>query len=93
MTGRGSLHGNVNAALNRLCRDGVIAQFKTNFMSPSKEWGVHVIVAPPEELVGERIKALLDKVAEALEPLSIAVTVTVTPKSSALDQSHSPSDA
>ena len=93
MTGRGSLHGNVNAALNRLCRDGVIAQFKTNFMSPSKEWGLHVIVAPPEELVGETIEALQGKVAEALEPLRIAVTVTVRPKSSALDQSHRPSDA
>ena len=92
MPGRGSLHGNVNATLNRLCRDGVIAEFKTNLMSPSKEWGLHVIVAPPEELVGERIEALRGKVAEALEPLSTAVTVTVTPKSSALDPSHRPTD-
>jgi len=70
----------------------VIADFKTNFMSPSKEWGLHVIVAPPEELVGETIEALRGKVAEALEPLSTAVTVTVTPKSSALDPSHRPTD-
>jgi len=93
MPGRGSSHGDVNVTLNRLCREGVIAGFKTNFLSPSKGWGVHVIVAPPEELAGENAEALRRRVLEALEPLKIEVTVTVTPQPSTLDQIHRPLDA
>ena len=40
--------GDVNAALNRLVADGVIAAFKTSVGGPAPEIGAHVIVTPFE---------------------------------------------
>ena len=65
--------GDINAALNRLVREGVIAGFKTNRSDKSRE-GLHVEVTPAG---GDDVESLRSRIMGVLTPLDDEVTVTV----------------
>lgn len=67
--------GDINAALNRLVREGVIAGFKTNRGEKSHDTGLHVSVTPAADDDAESVR---DRIMSVLEPLDDEVTVTVT---------------
>src|SRR5215216_6645634 len=50
MGGKRLIWGDVNAALNRLVAEGVIAAFRTSFGGHAPELGVYVIVTPVERV-------------------------------------------
>lgn len=66
--------GDINAALNRLVREGVIAGFKTNRGDKSHQDGLHVSVVPGPDGDPDGIRSQLLAV---LTPLDDEVTVTV----------------
>lgn len=74
--------GNVNVALNRLVREGVITGFKTNFDDPGSALGLHVIVtadgvAGKARANAKRIEEVRQQVCAALDHLEAEATVTV----------------
>jgi len=69
-----ALRGDINKALNRLVREGVIVGFQTNFGTPAEPYGVHVIVTPTS---ATNLEAVRNTVTDALSSLSEDVTVTV----------------
>lgn len=76
--------GDVNAALNRLVREGVITGFKTNLASPDRSSGLHVVakaaVVVDESAAGydsAKVEAVRDRVAGELGALVDSPTVVV----------------
>ena len=76
MGGKRRIWGDVNAALNRLVADGVIAAFKTSFGGPAPEMGAHVIVTPVERVTDLHAEEIRSRVEGALADL-VPATVTV----------------
>ncbi len=66
--------GDINAALNRLVREGVIAGFKTNRGDKSHLAGLHVDVIPS---AGGDAESIRKTILGVLTPLDDEVTVTV----------------
>ncbi|MDB5590265.1 hypothetical protein [Enterovirga sp.] len=66
--------GDINAALNRLVREGVIAGFKTNRGEKTQDSALHVNITPTANGDTDRIRDLIIGV---LTPLDDEVTVTV----------------
>ncbi len=76
MGGKRRLWGDLNAALNRLIADGVIAAFKTSFGGPAPEMGAHVIVTPVEPVSDPLAEEIRNRVESAPTDL-VPATVTV----------------
>jgi hypothetical protein len=74
--------GSVNAILNGLVRDGVIAAFRTNIADHQSALGLHVIVTAAGAEDGARAEAVRRRVAGALKTLieDAVVTVDRSPK-------------
>ena len=79
-----SIRGDVNAILNGLIREGLIASFETNFDNPlSTPFGLHVRVATDQ--IGtdrtpgfaERRRELQARIMRQIEPLAPGVIVSV----------------
>ena len=66
--------GDINLALNRLVREGVISAFKTNLSSPDRTSGLSVMITPAP---GSDIDAAKARVASDLEVLIEDAVVTV----------------
>lgn len=66
--------GDINAALNRLVREGVIAGFKTNRGDKSHLQGLRVNVVPG---AGGDIEGIRSQILAVLSPLDDEVTVTI----------------
>ncbi|WP_375461050.1 hypothetical protein [uncultured Enterovirga sp.] len=66
--------GDINAALNRLVREGVIAGFKTNRGDKSLDSSLHVNVTPAPN---DDVDTVRDRILSVLTPLDDEVTVTV----------------
>ena len=66
--------GDINAALNRLVREGVIAGFKTNRGDKSHQVGLHVSVVPAQPGDDEGVRS---RILAVLTPLDDEVTVTI----------------
>ena len=66
--------GDINAALNRLVREGVITGFKTNRGEKSHQAGLHVNVVPSS---GGDVEGIRSQILAVLTPLDDEVTVTV----------------
>ena len=66
--------GDINAALNRLVREGVITGFKTNRGDKSHQVGLHVNVLPS---LGGDVEGIRSQILAVLTPLDDEVTVTV----------------
>ncbi|HEX2556142.1 MAG TPA: hypothetical protein VHL98_20780 [Microvirga sp.] len=69
--------GAINAALNGLVRDGVIAAFKTNLAEPATPFGLHVTVTAPGADDDAGVEEVRRKVLAALDELGEDATVTV----------------
>lgn len=69
--------GAINAVLNRLVRDGVIAAFRTNVADRRSALGFQVIVTPAGVVDRARAEEVRRIVARALEPLIADAVVTV----------------
>lgn len=67
--------GDINAALNRLVREGVIAGFKTNRGEKSHDGGLHVSVTPKAD---DDVDGVKSRIMSVLTPLDEDVTVTVS---------------
>ncbi|TDR94387.1 hypothetical protein [Enterovirga rhinocerotis] len=67
--------GDINAALNRLVREGVIAGFKTNRGDKSSRDGLHVDIVPA---AGGDAEGTRQTILDLLTPLDDEVTVAVT---------------
>jgi hypothetical protein len=68
--------GTVNAVLNRLVAEGVIAAFRTSFSGPRPELDVHVIITPAESVTDAKADAIRSQVETALaEHMPATVTV------------------
>ena len=70
--------GDINAALNRLVREGVITSFRTN-RGDKTQAGLHVSIVPTEPGDGEKARGVILGV---LTPLDDEVVVTVAEPSS-----------
>lgn len=66
--------GDINAALNRLVREGVITGFKTNRGDKSHQDGLQVSVVPG---AGGDIEGIRSQILAVLTPLDDEVTVTI----------------
>jgi hypothetical protein len=66
--------GDINAALNRLVREGVIAGFKTNRGEKSHDAGLHVNVTVKPE---DDVESARGRIMSVLTPLDDEVTITV----------------
>lgn len=72
--------GDVNVALNRLVREGVITGFKTNLAQPDRSGGLHVIAgAPVADTDEEAAEAVRDRVMRELSRVTEEATVTIEP--------------
>jgi hypothetical protein len=69
--------GDVNAALNRLVREGVITGFRTNISEPSSTLALHVVITTDAALDGAGALAARARVEKQLEPLVPGAVVTV----------------
>ena len=69
--------GNVNAALNRLTREGVISGFKTNFGRTMPAGAPHVVVTATGVTDAAGEEAVRQQVASVLEPVIEGCTITV----------------
>lgn len=69
--------GNVNAALNRLTREGIITGFKTNFGRTMPVGAPHVIITAAGITDAESEEAVRRQVASVLEPVIEGCTITV----------------
>ena len=76
MGGKRLIWGDINAALNRLVAEGVIAAFRTSFGGLAPELGVHVIVTSVERVTDVQAEEIRSRVERALaERVSATVTV------------------
>jgi len=75
MGGKRRIWGDVNAALNRLVADGVIAAFKTSFGDLAPEMGAHVIVTPVERVADLHVEEIRSRVESALADLVPATVI------------------
>lgn len=66
--------GDINAALNKLVREGAIAGFRTNRGDKSAQTHLHVTVTAPD---GEDEEAVRQRILAVLLPLDEEATVTV----------------
>ena len=66
--------GDINATLNRLVREGVIAGFKTNRGDKARDAGLHVDITPRADDDAESVR---NRIMGVLTPLDDEVTVTV----------------
>lgn len=69
--------GNVNAALNRLTREGVIAGFKTNFGRTMPPGEPHVVITVGPATAGTKEEDLIRQVASVLDPVIEGCTITI----------------
>jgi hypothetical protein len=69
--------GDVNAALNRLVREGVITGFRTNISEPSSTLALHVVVTTDRALGDAGRLAARARVEERLERLVSGAVVTL----------------
>ena len=72
--------GDINAALNRLVREGVITGFKTNRGDKSHQDGLHVSVVPGTS--GD-VEGIRSQILAVLTPLDDEVTVSVNAEGAA----------
>jgi hypothetical protein len=70
------IRGNLNIVLNRLVRDGVIADFRTNFGDEDKSGTPLVTVTAPP---GQDLAAVQSLVLNALTEVAIGIDVAVEP--------------
>jgi hypothetical protein len=77
MVGRGNFRGDLNAVLNRLVREGVIAAFRTNFSVKDSPAGLCVMVTPN----GADAGSVKDQVHQALAPLARDGIITIEDQS------------
>ena len=75
MGGKRRIWGDVNAVLNRLVADGVIAAFKTSFGGLAPEMGAHVIVMPVERVSDLHAEEIRSRVEGALADLVPAIVI------------------
>ena len=73
MVGRGNFRGDLNAVLNRLVREGVIAAFRTNFSVKDSPAGLCVTVTPH----GADADCIKERIHQALAPLAREVIVSI----------------
>src|SRR5215207_94622 len=73
--GKRRIWGDVNAALNRLVADGVIAAFKASFSGPAPEMGAYVIVTPVERVTDLHVEEIRSRVESALADLVPATVI------------------
>lgn len=75
--------GDVNVALNRLVREGVITGFRTNLAQPDRSSGLHVVAGAAVAGVGETfddaVEAVRERVALELARVTEEATVTIEP--------------
>ena len=74
MPARKKLHGDINAILNPMVRDGLITGFRTNLQGREPEDELVVSVTAPK---AEEIDGTWDRVRQALETLPIDVVIRV----------------
>lgn len=53
--------GDINVALNRLVREGVILTFKTNMGAYEADAALHVTVTPPEGAAAEEVRRAVEQ--------------------------------
>ena len=70
-----AFRGDMNAILNRLVREGVLASFQTNFDGRSSSLGIHIIVIGS---AGRGAKEVRTAVTAALSPILQQEPVTIT---------------
>ncbi len=68
------LHGDINALLNPMVRDGLITGFRTNLQDRAPDDEIVVSVTAPR---ADEIDGTWDRVKEALEPLPVDVVIRV----------------
>ncbi len=72
MTGKPRIRGEINVALNRLVREGVLASFKTNFDAESTPgWVPEVTIAIPETADLARVLEQVDAAVRPLGPVMV----------------------
>ena len=76
MVRRATAWGDVNAVLNRLVAEGLIAAFRTNFDAATFDIGLHVLVTPVHAISDQEADALRSQIEDALA-FAGALTVTV----------------
>ena len=69
--------GDINAVLNRLVRERIIASFWTNLADAKPPLVLHVIGSPSSPVDDRSAKALRNEVQDALAPWAPNATVTV----------------
>jgi hypothetical protein len=74
MPGEPKIRGKVNAVLNRLVRDGVIAGFRTSFGRVNEPGTPIITVTAPEGAAEDDVKV---RVMDALADVVIGVSVTI----------------
>ncbi len=74
MAARKKLHGDINALLNPIVRDGLITGFQINLQGREPEDEIVVTVIAPK---ADEIDGTWDRVRQALEPLPVDVVIRV----------------
>ncbi len=74
MLARRKLHGDINAILNPLVRDGLITGFQTNLQDREPEDEIVVTVTAPK---ADEIDGTWDRVRQAVETLPVDVMIRV----------------
>ncbi len=74
MAARRKLHGDINALLNPMVRDGLITGFRTNLQDREPEDELVVSVTAPK---ADEIDGTWDRVRQALETLPVDVVIRV----------------
>jgi hypothetical protein len=69
--------GDINAVLNRLVREEVVAGFWTNLGEPAPPFALHVIVRPPNPIGDQEASNIRARVQQALAHCAPEATVTV----------------
>jgi hypothetical protein len=69
--------GDINAVLNRLVREEVVAGFWTNLGEPAPPFALHVIVRPPNPVGDHEASIIRTRVQQALAHCAPEATVTV----------------
>jgi hypothetical protein len=69
--------GDINAVLNRLVREDVVAGFWTNLGEPAPAFALHVIVRPPNPVGDQEASIIRERVQQALAHCAPEATVTV----------------
>ncbi len=74
MPARRKLHGDINAILNPLVREGLITGFRTNLQDREPEDELVVSVTAPK---ADEIDGTWDRIKQALETLPVDVVIRV----------------